>query len=411
MEGKNPLHHIANPIVDLDSPGLGQRLPVLAHHLEAQVKQKELLEDESALSRSQRSTPGRPGRPLASVPPAWRGNGVRATPGKRSGRPCFSSNRFRNRVRDVRLQSGHGAMDDGAQRPGGQFSHPAVDRYDPPGMDRRFRRQVHEFPFRIQEHRAVSVVVAANLPEENQPLPVAEDLLKVGLIEELDRQRSRPVLHHHLEDPDLLHRGGIVPANGDLTLHQGVLSDLKLVHEPEAGTVLVAKRLIVEEILHGADLGFQQHGGPGRPHSLHVLNRPIQPKRHPVNLPLGYGSGTPWRGAWHAANMNGVKRILAAVLFLPILSCGKSLEKQIVDGLSNLDQARLGDGQVQGRESAPDREPRRRRGDPQDRRQAGSKRPGLGSLKRYVWETGGGKKWRRYWRRWTRNGRCGHAPT
>ena len=135
----------------------------------------------------------------------------------------------------------------------------------------------------------MSVVVAANLPEENQPLPVAEDLLKVGLIEKLDRQRSRPVLHHHLEDPDLLHRGGIVPANGDLTLHQGVLSDPKLVHEPEAGTVLVAKRLIVEEILHGADLGFQQHGGPGRTHSLHVLNRPIQPKRHPVNLPLGYG--------------------------------------------------------------------------------------------------------------------------
>ncbi len=39
--------------------------------------------------------------------------------------------------------------------------------------------------------------------------------------------------------------------------------------------------------------------------------------------------------------------MLAAVLFLPLLACGKSLEKQIVDGLSNLDQARLGKGQVQ----------------------------------------------------------------
>ena len=45
--------------------------------------------------------------------------------------------------------------------------------------------------------------------------------------------------------------------------------------------------------------------------------------------------------------MNSVKRILAVVLFLPLLACGKSLERQIVDGLSNLDQARLGDGQVQ----------------------------------------------------------------
>ena len=45
--------------------------------------------------------------------------------------------------------------------------------------------------------------------------------------------------------------------------------------------------------------------------------------------------------------MNSVKWIFAAVLFLPLLACGKSLERQIVDGLSNLDQARLGDGQVQ----------------------------------------------------------------
>ncbi len=35
------------------------------------------------------------------------------------------------------------------------------------------------------------------------------------------------------------------------------------------------------------------------------------------------------------------------MLFLPLLACGKSLEKQIVDGLSNLDQVRFGKGQVQ----------------------------------------------------------------
>ena len=45
--------------------------------------------------------------------------------------------------------------------------------------------------------------------------------------------------------------------------------------------------------------------------------------------------------------MKNVKRVLAAVLFLPLLACGKSLERQIVDGLSNLDQARFGKGQVQ----------------------------------------------------------------
>ena len=39
--------------------------------------------------------------------------------------------------------------------------------------------------------------------------------------------------------------------------------------------------------------------------------------------------------------------MLAAVLVLPLLACGKSLEKQIVDGLSNLDQARFGKGQIQ----------------------------------------------------------------
>ena len=45
--------------------------------------------------------------------------------------------------------------------------------------------------------------------------------------------------------------------------------------------------------------------------------------------------------------MKNVKRVLAAVLFLPLLACGKSLERQIVDGLSNLDQARFGKKQVQ----------------------------------------------------------------
>ncbi|MDE2928636.1 MAG: type II secretion system protein GspG [Acidobacteriota bacterium] len=44
--------------------------------------------------------------------------------------------------------------------------------------------------------------------------------------------------------------------------------------------------------------------------------------------------------------MKNVKRILMAVLFLPLLACGKSLERQIVDDLSNMDQARLGKGQV-----------------------------------------------------------------
>ena len=197
----------------------------------------------------------------------------------------------RNRVVNIPLQPGHGAMDDGAQRPGGQFSHPPVDGHDPSGMDRRIRRGDHELPFRVQEHRALGVVVAANLAVENQPLSVPEDVLEVGLVEELDRKRSRPVLHHHFEDPDLLHGGGIVPADGDLTLHQGVLSDPKLVHEPEAGPVLVAERPVVEEILHGADLGFLQHGGPGRPHALHVLHRHFQPQRHPGNLPPRYGRG------------------------------------------------------------------------------------------------------------------------
>ena len=180
-------------------------------------------------------------------------------------------------------------MDDGPQRPGGQLTHPPVDGYDPSRMDRRIGRRVRQLPFRVQKHGAERVVVPSNLTVENQPLTVAEDPLQVGLIEELDRQGSPTVLHNHLEDPDLLHGSGVVAGNGDLTLHQGVLSDPELVHAPKVGAVLVAKRLVVEKILHGADLGFLQHGGPGRPHALHELHRRIQTEGHPVNLPPRYG--------------------------------------------------------------------------------------------------------------------------
>ena len=114
MEGKNPLHHLANPIVDLDPPGLGQGLPVPAHHLETQVKQEELLEDESALRRSRaRLQVLQVGLPL----PVLRPDGeMEFAPRPAAVREAVLLQQpVRNRVLDVPLQFGHGAMDDGAQ--------------------------------------------------------------------------------------------------------------------------------------------------------------------------------------------------------------------------------------------------------------------------------------------------------
>ena len=263
VEGKDPLHDLADAVVDLERDALAQAAHLPAAQREAELKEEQLLEDQPQVARAARRVQ------QADVVVAGHVDVAEGLAARDQPQPLAHGRR--QRVGQARVERGGQPGEDAPQRLAAQRAELLVYRHHPAGVHAGRVVVFDQLVLRRAHHQAAAVAVALDGAVEGDAPPARERVLEEGLVEPERLHAAALVLQPGFEErhPPRAAQAG----HRDPSRDRGPLAGPQVGDPRALGAVFVPQRQVIQEVLDRRDPDLGEVGGPLGTDTPHVLHR------------------------------------------------------------------------------------------------------------------------------------------